>query len=132
MRLLIRYIPVLFSLVVLACNDTEKDIVYTDIDGIWKCEEVDDKTKVLAFNVDIEQVINYDDTYIISNFHNTGEASFIRVSVIKDRLIIARQSLGNTLVTGEGIISPDFKRIALEYDIDSGSSSASYQATFFR
>jgi len=118
-------------LLLTACS-AEKENSYTSIAGLWECEEIDETVSILIFSVDIDNVINYDDTFIISNFHDTGDNYFIRVSVVDDKLHIPRQSLLNLIVHGEGTISSDFKRIEAEYTIDDGGRTANFLATFSR
>jgi len=114
-----------------SCSD-KQDIIYTGIEGLWKCDEIDDQSKVSNFNIDIENIKNYDNIFIISNFHNTGEDTYIRASVSDSTLIISKQAYEFIQVEGIGRISSDFKLIELEYIITDEAITMSYQAVFYR
>jgi hypothetical protein len=128
----INYIlPVVIIAFILSCTD-KQDIIYSGIEGLWKCEELDEQSNVSNFNVDIENVKNYDNIFIISNFHNTGEDTYIRASVNDSIITISKQAYEFIQVEGIGKISSDFKLIELNYIITDESRTMSYQAVFYR
>lgn len=118
-------------IVILGCNSNKPE-TYTTISGLWKCEEIDELASVKIFHVDIDKVRSYDDAFIMSNFHNAGEETFIRVSVTGSKLILPNQYLQNILIEGEGNIGIEYKIITAEYSIEDGGRTANYIATFYR
>jgi hypothetical protein len=121
----------LFFVLTASCNSNENTI-YTSIAGIWRCEENDEYSQVKIFSVDIQSLHNYNDAFIISNFHNVGEDEYIRVNTDDSLLYIPTQSIAGIIVNGEGLISPDFKTVTLQYSIDDAGNSMSYNATLHR
>ena len=119
-------------LVAVACDPGDKDINYTSIKGLWKCEETDEYSNVKIFNTDIDEVLNYENAFIISNFHNVGEDLFIRVTVSDYQLMIPSQSVNTLFVSGNGEIRIDFKTIVTEYTIETEGQQFTYIARFFR
>ena len=115
--------------VIFACQDNNSEKTYTNIAGIWRCEEIDPQNNIRVFNIDIESVKDYDNAFIVSNFHNVGEEYYIRLSVSNNQMVIPKQSLGLVLVAGQGEIESDYQRMLLEYSIDEDGITYTFYAT---
>ncbi|MBN2485371.1 MAG: hypothetical protein JXB34_05320 [Bacteroidales bacterium] len=116
----------------LACTDNSSEKNYSTISGLWNCDEIDEYSALRNYIVDIDNVVNSNNIFIIVNFHNAGNDFFVRATVNEENLIISKQAIGNYLVEGTGIISPDNKRIELEYKVFQESSIRVYQCLYWR
>ena len=125
-------IPFAWLLLLAFSCENEGPAEFTSISGIWRCEEIDETAAVRIFNLDIDKVQSYDDTFLILNFHNAGESDYVRAYSTGDTLQIPLQGLKNFIVSGKGIIAPDFKLLTLDYVIYNNETTRHYSANCFR
>lgn len=120
------------ALMVMACTESSKNTDYSTISGIWNCEEFDQYSNVRNYIVDIDNVVGYDNIFIISNFHKAGDDLFVRATVSENTLLIPQQAIGNYIVAGEGTITTDNKRINLQYTVNAGGGIKIYESVYYR
>lgn len=121
----------LFGLLAFACTDSS-ETDYSTISGLWNCEEVDENSNIRYYSIDIDNVVNHDNVFIISNFHKAGNDLFIRVTVSDDELSVPKQAIGNYVVEGEGVISSGNREISIVYKADQGSGYKMYNSQLVR
>lgn len=114
-----------------AC-DTNKNITYTKVDGIYVCKQSSTISGTLKYIVEIDQVVSQENLLIISNFLNQGDLNFIYCEKQGDSLYIRDQQLASTTINGKGVIADDFKLVMLEYTTDNGSIIVDYFAEYTR
>ena len=121
----------LCCVVLVSCTNNEPK-VYTTIIGSWHCAESSPYGS-RNYLVDIDR--NRTDTtqYLLSNFYNQGDTEFIFSHMSGKTLTITQQQIFSfTVKSGTGLVSTDFKRIELDYNIYDGSTEIKVHAIYTR
>lgn len=93
-------------------DDPRKNIAY-----IWYCEENSPTYGVQNYLVDISNDPFNSDQVILSNFYGLGNWSTTYATLSDDKLIINSQTVEGHSVSGEGIISSNYKTISWTYEV---------------
>jgi len=124
-------VQILFLLLI-SCNNTTKPVTHTDITGIYTCQESSPYSGIRKYIVEVDQVKETENLYIISNFHNKGVNEFLYAELDGDTLRIANQAISDISIDGKGPIGEDFKLISLYYETDDGITVLDYYASYSR
>jgi len=127
-----KIILLLLPLLLAASCEERPENVYSNIEGVYTCNERSAHAGIRNFLVEIDQVAGEQDLYIIDNFHNMGDNEFIRTELVGDTLFINNQIIGNLTVNGKGAVNSDFKRIEFTYITYNRILELDYFATFKR
>ena len=106
--------------------------VYTTIVGSWHCAEssVYGSRNYLA---DIDRKLSDTTQYLLSNFYNQGDNEFILAHLSGSSLTIVQQQIvAQTVKSGTGIVSKDFKTITFDYNIYDGSNEIKVHSVYSR
>ena len=106
-KISIRAILLLLPLMVAASCEKRPENVYTNIEGVYTCNERSAHAGIRNFLVEIDKVQAEENLYIIDNFHNLGDNQFIRAELVGDTLFINNQIIINLTVNGKGAVSND-------------------------
>lgn len=131
-KISIRAILLLLPLMVAASCEKRPENVYTNIEGVYTCNERSAHAGIRNFLVEIDKVQAEENLYIIDNFHNLGDNQFIRAELVGDTLFINNQIIINLTVNGKGAVSNDFKQIEFTYITYDRFVELDYYATFQR
>ena len=115
-----------------SCTTTNEPKVYSNIIGSWHCAESSPYGS-RNYLVDIDR--NRTDTtqYLLSNFYNQGDTDFIFAHMNGKNLTITQQQIVSlTVKSGTGLVSTDFKRIELDYNMFDGSTEIKVHAIYTR
>jgi hypothetical protein len=132
MKMKNKIILLLLPLLLAASCEERPENVYSNIEGVYTCNERSAHAGIRNFLVEIDQVAGEQDLYIIDNFHNMGDNEFIRTELVGDTLFINNQIIGNLTVNGKGAVNSDFKRIEFTYITYNRILELDYFATFKR
>jgi len=121
-----------FILLICSCERNGEQIAPSDITGVYSCQESSAHSGVRKYLVEIDQVKNSEDLYIISNFHNKGENEFIFTELDQDTLRIINQAISEMSFNGKGTVGADFRSISLYYETDDGLTLLDYFANYTR
>ncbi len=132
MKIKSKIILLLLPLLVAASCDERPENVYTNIEGVYTCNERSAHDGIRNFLVEIDKVQAEQNLYIIDNFHNLGDNQFIRAELVGDTLFINNQIIENLTVNGRGAVSSDFKQIEFTYITYDRFVELDYYATFQR
>ena len=72
-----------------SCDSTTEPVTPTDITGIYTCQEASPYSGLRKYIVEVDQVNEMENLYIISNFHNKGVNEFLYAELDGDTLRIA-------------------------------------------
>jgi len=115
-----------------SCDQTGPSGDFSSIEGIYTCQESSSHAGVRNYLVEIDQVKDAENLYIISNFHNKGENEFLFAELRQDTLFISYQPISDISVNGKGPVDPDFRSIRLSYVTDDGITILDYYASYTR
>jgi hypothetical protein len=132
MKMKNKIILLLLPLLLAASCEERPENVYSNIEGVYTCNERSAHAGISNFLVEIDKVAGEQDLYIIDNFHNMGDNEFIRTELVGDTLFINNQIIGNLTVNGKGAVNSDFKRIEFTYITYNRILELDYFATFKR
>ena len=119
-------------LIVIACNDSNDDVVFTSLSGVYKTQENSVHSGFKSYLVEIEDVTGQENLYIILNFHNSGDTEFLYALLDNDTLRIDNQLISNMFVSGKGKVSDDLRNIDLFYNTDNGLVQLEFYSRIFR
>ena len=125
-------ITAIFLLFCSSCGDSNSDIVFNSVKGVYKCQENSVHSGFRSYLVELDSVKNQENLFIILNFHNSGENEFLYAIIRDDSISIENQLINNMFISGEGIISKDLKKIDIFYLTDDGLTQLDYYAKLFR
>jgi hypothetical protein len=131
-KISIRTILLILPLLIAASCEDKPENVYTNIEGVYTCNERSAHAGIRNFLVEVDKVQAEQNLYIIDNFHNLGDNQFIRAQLVGDTLFINNQIIENLTVNGKGAVSSDFKQIEFTYITYDRFVELDYYATFQR
>jgi len=107
--------------------------VYTSIVGSWRCEEFNPLLGSRVYLVEIDRKRGDTTQYLISNFYNLDINEFIFTRLIAKNLsIVQQQILAQTVKSGSGTVSDNFKRIDFNYNMYDGKNDIQVTAVYTR
>jgi hypothetical protein len=115
-----------------SCENSHTPVTYTSITGLYSCQETSPHAGLRKYFVEIDQVRDHENLFIISNFHNKGENEFLFAELDQDTLVIFNQAISNISVNGKGEVGTDYRSISLFYETDDGVTSLDYNALYTR
>lgn len=129
-----RVIVILFMTLtgMVSCDQDTDPVTYSDINGIYTCQESSPHSGIRKYIVEIDRVKDMNDLYIISNFHNKGINEFLFAELDGDTLRIVNQAILQISVEGKGPVGNDFRSISLYYETDDGITLLDYSASYTR
>jgi len=122
----------LYVLITSGCDLRNEDINYTSPEGIYTSEENSVVSGYRKYLIELQEVNNLPGTYIISNFHNSGDDEFLYSEMQGDSVFISNQIISDMTVNGSGKISADFSTIRLTYRTDDGIMILDYYVQYSR
>lgn len=105
---------------------------FTGLQGFYTCNESSSHSGFRKYIVEIDDVVNQSDNFIIANFHNLGDNEFLFTEYENDTLYIRNQVIGSVFINGKGKVYEDFRRIEMEYRTDDGVTILDYYALYER
>jgi len=115
-----------------SCENNNTPVTYTTITGLYTCQEISPHAGLRKYIVEVDQVVDQDNLYIISNFHNQGTNEFLYAELEQDTLVIFNQAISSISVNGKGPVGNDFRTIDLFYETDDGITLLDYNASYSR
>ena len=115
----------LLSLTLLACGNNN-DIVYSDIEGLYSCDENSPNLGYRKYIIEIQEVAAQENAYIMANFHNLGDNEFVYLEHIGDSVFINNQIIQQYFIDGKGFVNEDFTGISLTYTTNDGTQELEY------
>lgn len=115
----------------LSCDDKAPRI-YTSIEGVWRCEEINNSFGTQrSYLLDIYQ--RSDTTqYVITNFFNTGDDQTIVVRLKTGKLSVIEDPTANIAVKSFSGTVDNLKQIRLNYTIFDEQHDNAVNAVFSR
>jgi hypothetical protein len=115
----------------LSCDDNAPRI-YTSIEGVWRCEEINSSVGTQrSYLLDIYQ--RSDTTqYVITNFFNTGDDQTIVVRLKAGKLSMIEDPTANITVKSFSGTVDNLKQIRLNYTVFDGQRDNAVNAVFSR
>jgi len=115
-----------------SCDSENKNREYIHLDGVYTCEESSPHSGYKKYIVEIDRVYSQVNTYIISNFHNQGDADFLFSTYRNDSLIIENQVINGLFINGKATVSKSLDEIEFFYTTNDGRLELDYYALFSR
>ncbi|MFW5644576.1 MAG: hypothetical protein ACOCZL_01560 [Bacteroidota bacterium] len=117
----------------ISCEEEKTEKTYESLEGIYRCEENSPYTGHRKYIVEIDQVNDQENLFIISNFHNQGNAEFIYANRQNDSvLLIENQLISNLYIHGEGTVNNGLNEVKMIYTVDDASMEVEYYALYSR
>lgn len=121
---------ILIATTLICCK---KDDTRNSIIGYWQCEEFNEQSGFVRYQMSIYPNPNDSTSFVFSNFHNIGdtEDKYIVFFVKSDSIVIPQQTIRDIAIKeGKGVVEPDFKQINLTYTLQN-PSEITFEASLY-
>jgi len=125
-------ISLLALIVLFSCDGNGPSGPFESLEGLYSCQESSVHSGVKKYFVEIDQVKDANDLYILSNFHSQGENEFIYARLSGGSLQIENQVIRDLTVNGEGLVSDEFNEIQVYHTTDDGITQLDFTANLTR